>query len=162
MPTIVEPQAIWHGCPSLDLANHLSSTGLIGRLGIEFVEVGTDELTARMPVDARTHQPTGILHGGASVVLAETLASWAATFVVDPDRASCVGMEINANHLRPVRSGWVTGVARPVALGRTSHVWQIDITDDEDRLICVSRCTLAVIPRASRQSAELLRMLPGS
>ena len=146
--TLAPPsQRIWNDVPSLAAANELSSRSLIGHLGIEFVEVGEDHLTARMPVDVRTRQPVGILHGGASVTLAETLASWAATFTVDRDQASCVGMEINANHIRPVTSGWVTGVARPIALGRRTQVWEIRITDDGGRLVCVSRCTMAVIPR---------------
>jgi uncharacterized protein (TIGR00369 family) len=97
-----------------------------------------------MPVDRRTVQPFGILHGGASVLLAETLVSAAATFVAEPGKA-CVGMEINANHLRPVTSGWVTGTARPISLGRRSHVWEVRIVDDNDKLVCISRCTMAVI-----------------
>jgi 1,4-dihydroxy-2-naphthoyl-CoA hydrolase len=136
--------AIWHGSPDLDQANELSAGCAIGRLGIEFTELGTDHLTARMPVDSRTHQPLGILHGGASVLLAETLVSWAATFVATPGKA-CVGMEINANHLRPVSSGWVTGTARPISLGRRSQVWEVRIVDDRDRLTCISRCTVAVV-----------------
>lgn len=143
-PTTVTT-AIWHAEPSLELANERSTHSAIGHLGIEFTEVGADHLTARMPVDRRTLQPAGLLHGGASVVLAETLASCAATFVVDPERAYCVGMEINANHLRPVMAGTVTGTARPVALGRRSQVWEIRITDDDDKLVCISRCTMAVI-----------------
>jgi 1,4-dihydroxy-2-naphthoyl-CoA hydrolase len=136
---------IWHGEPSLAFANERSAGSVISHLGIEFTEVGDDHLTARMPVDARTLQPAGVLHGGASVTLAETLASWAATFVVDPERAYCVGMEINANHLRPVMAGSVTGVARPIALGRRTQVWEIRITDDADKLVCISRCTMAVV-----------------
>jgi uncharacterized protein (TIGR00369 family) len=136
---------IWHAKPSLDFANERSASSLISHLGIEFTEVGPDHLTAQMPVDPRTLQPTGVLHGGASVVLAETLASWAATFVVDPELAYCVGMEINANHLRPVMAGAVTGVARPVALGRQTQVWEIRITDGADKLVCISRCTMAVV-----------------
>lgn len=136
---------IWHDDPSLAIANELSAKSVIGHLGIEFVEVGADYLVARMPVDDRTRQPLGILHGGASVVLAETLASWAATFTVDHARARCVGLEINANHIRPVTSGWVTGTATPIALGRRTQVWEIRITDDDDRLVCLSRCTMAVI-----------------
>jgi uncharacterized protein (TIGR00369 family) len=97
-----------------------------------------------MPVDGRTRTPLGILHGGASVLLAETLVSWGATLVAGPGKA-CVGMEINANHVRPVTSGWVTGSARPVSLGRRSQVWEVRIVDDQDRLVCISRCTLAVI-----------------
>ena len=136
---------IWHASPSIDVANERSATSLIGHLGIEFTDVGPDHLTARRPVDGRTLQPAGVLHGCASVTLAETLASWGATLVVDPERAYCVGMEINANHLRPAMSGWVTGVARPVALGRRTQVWEIRITDEADKLVCVSRCTMAVV-----------------
>src|SRR3954453_13146554 len=122
------PTGIWHARPSIELANQGSSANAIAGLGIEFTEVGVDHVAARMPVDPRTVQPAGILHGGASVLLAETLASWGATLVVDPERAYCVGMEINANHLRPVTSGWVSGVARPIALGRRTQVWEIRIT----------------------------------
>jgi 1,4-dihydroxy-2-naphthoyl-CoA hydrolase len=140
------PTRVWNDTPSLETATEMSFGSLIGHLGIEFVEVGQDYLVARMPVDDRTRQPVGVLHGGASVALAETLASWAATFTVDPSRSYCAGMEINANHLRPVTSGWVTGVARPLALGRRTQVWEIRITDDAGRLVCVSRCTMAVMP----------------
>jgi 1,4-dihydroxy-2-naphthoyl-CoA hydrolase len=139
------PPRIWEGVPSLATANEMSSGSLISHLGIEFVELGEDYLTARMPVDHHTLQPFGVLHGGASVALAETLASWAATFTVDPDTSYCVGMEINANHIRPVTSGWVVGVARPLALGRRTQVWEVKITDGDEKLVCVSRCTMAVI-----------------
>jgi uncharacterized protein (TIGR00369 family) len=135
---------IWHGTPDLDRANRLSAGSAIGHLGIEFVEHGPEHLTGRMPVDRRTRQPFGILHGGASVLLAESLVSCAATFVAAPGKA-CVGMEINANHLRPVTSGWVTGTARPISLGRRSQVWEVRIVDDAGKLVCISRCTMAVI-----------------
>jgi 1,4-dihydroxy-2-naphthoyl-CoA hydrolase len=138
---------IWYDVPSLATANELSARSLIGHLGIEFLELGDDYLIARMPVDDRTRQPLGLLHGGASVALAETLASWAASLTIDHRRASCVGMEINANHLRPVTSGWVTGVASPITLGRATQVWSIHITRDDGKLACISRCTMAVIPR---------------
>jgi 1,4-dihydroxy-2-naphthoyl-CoA hydrolase len=147
------PPRIWHEIPSLETANELSSRCLISHLGIEFLEVGEDYLVARMPVDERTRQPFGVLHGGASVALAETLASWAATFTVDPKRAYCVGMEINANHIRPVTSGWVKGIVRPLALGRRTQVWEIRITDDGDRLVCISRCTMAVLPTPTSDGA---------
>jgi len=137
-------RAIWHGTPDLALANEMAAGCSIGHLGIEFTEVGADHLVGRMPVDHRTRQPFGILHGGASVLLAESLVSCAATFAASPDKA-CVGMEINANHLRPVTSGWVTGTARPISLGRRSQVWEVRIVDDNDKLVCVSRCTMAVI-----------------
>ncbi len=147
--TISSTTRVWHGePPSLDVANELSATSLIGHLGIEFLEIGDDFLVARMPVDERTRQPFGVLHGGASVALAETLASWAATLTVDRDEARAFGMEINANHVRPVTSGWVTGRVTPVALGRRTQVWEIRITDDDGRLVCVSRCTMAVVPVA--------------
>ena len=146
-PATVDLEPIWHGSPDLDQANRFSAGCSISHLGIELTEVGADHLTGRMPVDGRTRQPLGILHGGASVLLAETLVSWAATFVAEPGKA-CVGMEINANHLRPVSSGWVTGTARPISLGRRSQVWEARIIDDEDRLVCISRCTLAVIETA--------------
>jgi len=134
----------WHGVPDLHLANALSADSAIGHLGIEFTEVGENHLVGRMPVDGRTRQPFGILHGGASVLLAESLVSCAATFAVAPGKA-CVGMEINANHLRPVSSGWVTGTVRPISLGRRSQVWEVRIVDDNDNLVCISRCTMAVI-----------------
>jgi 1,4-dihydroxy-2-naphthoyl-CoA hydrolase len=135
---------IWHTTPDLDLANELSAGCAISHLGIELTEAGAGHLAARMPVDSRTRQPFGILHGGASVLLAETLVSYAATLVAEPGKA-CVGMEINANHLRPVSSGWVTGTARPIALGRRNQVWEVRIVDDKDKLVCISRCTMAVI-----------------
>jgi uncharacterized protein (TIGR00369 family) len=102
---------------------------------------------ARRP---RTRQPAGVLHGGASVVLAETLASWAAAYVVDPEKYHCVGQEINANHVRAVDSGWVFGIARPIHLGRGSHVWDVRIHDEKDRLVCVSRVTIAVLSTPMR------------
>lgn len=139
-----ETETIWRGRPDLDHANELSAGSAIGHLGIEFTELGADYLSGRMPVDSRTRQPFGILHGGASVLLAESLVSCAATFVAAPGQA-CVGMEINANHLRPVTSGWVTGTARPISLGRRTQVWEVRIVDGNDKLACISRCTMAVI-----------------
>ena len=142
-----ETDAIWRGRPGLDHANELSAGSAIGHLGIEFTEVGASYLVGRMPVDSRTRQPFGILHGGASVLLAESLVSCAATFTAAPGRA-CVGMEINANHLRPVAAGWVTGTARPISLGRRNQVWEVRIVDEDDKLVCISRCTIAVIDAA--------------
>jgi 1,4-dihydroxy-2-naphthoyl-CoA hydrolase len=100
-----------------------------------------------MPVDARTIQPMGILHGGASVLLAESVGSVAATLCVDPQKFYCVGLDINANHIRSARSGWVTGTARAIHVGRTTQVWEIRITDEADKLVCLSRLTMAVIAR---------------
>lgn len=119
----------------------------LGRhLGIEFVEAGEGYLIARMPVDKRTQQPFGILHGGASVVLAETLGSVASWMLLDdPNTQRAVGLEINANHIRSVRQGWVYGRCTPIHTGRTTHVWDIRITDEQDKLVCVSRLTIAVL-----------------
>lgn len=114
------------------------------QLGIEFVEVGADFLRARVPVDARTVQPAGMLHGGVSVTLAETLGSVAA-IMCSEDGSHAVGLEINANHLRAVRDGWVTGICRPVHVGRSTQVWQIEMTDEAGRLVCTSRITMAVV-----------------
>lgn len=113
-------------------------------LGIEFTEIGPDFLRGRMPVDDRTRQPYGILHGGASVALAETLGSTAAGLVVDPDKYTVFGQEINANHVRAVSEGFVIGTTRPLHLGRRSHVWEIRIADPRDRLVCISRITMFV------------------
>jgi 1,4-dihydroxy-2-naphthoyl-CoA hydrolase len=139
--------AIWHDGkhPMQALKQPFSRRTLMTALGIEFVEAGDDWLKGRMPVDERTHQPFGLLHGGASVALAETLASWAGTCAVAADKV-CVGQEINANHIRPVRDGWVYGVATPEALGRSSQVWSIRITSEMGKLVCISRMTLAVVP----------------
>lgn len=113
-------------------------------LGIEWTEVGADYLQARMPVDDRTRQPYGLLHGGASCVLAETIGSVASAMIVDHEKFYCVGMEINANHLRSARDGYVTGTARPLHLGGSTHVWDIRITNEAGELVCVSRLTVAV------------------
>jgi 1,4-dihydroxy-2-naphthoyl-CoA hydrolase len=113
-------------------------------LDIEILEIGDDYLTARMPVSSKTKQPYGILHGGASCVLAETLGSVGGAFCVDMQTQIVVGLEINANHLRPAKDGYVIGTARPIHLGRTTHVWDIKITNEKGDLVCISRLTLAV------------------
>ena len=130
--------------PSLDALNALSANTAITALGIVFTELGTDCLRGTMPVDARTHQPYGLLHGGASVLLAETLGSSAGNLSV-PEGKRCVGIEINANHLRAAREGSVTGTARPLHIGASTQVWEIRIEDERGRLVCVSRLTLAVV-----------------
>jgi len=141
--------SIWAGdVAGIDL-NAMAGSTLIENLGIEVVEVRDDALVGRMPVDRRTVQPAGVLHGGASVAFAETLASWAGYLSVDRERFHVVGQEINANHIRPVFSGWVTGTATPAALGRRSQVWEIRIVDEAGKLVCISRCTLAVIEQRS-------------
>lgn len=137
--------AIWFGNPTLGEAAARHTGLLAPHLGIEFTEWGDDFLRGTMPAEARTRQPMGFLHGGASLVLAETLGSVAANFVVDPGRFRCMGQEINANHLRPVSEGLVTGTARPFHLGARSQVWGIEIRDSAQRLVCVSRLTVAVL-----------------
>ena len=117
---------------------------MIEHLGIVISEIGPDYVRGTMPVDKRTHQPFGLLHGGASVALAETLGSFGATLVIDETKQFCVGQEINANHIRGARSGLVTGTATPYYIGKTSHVWGIEINNDQGRLVCVSRITMAV------------------
>lgn len=117
------------------------------RLGIEFIEIGDNWLSARMPVDSRTVQPYRILHGGASVVLAETVASCAASLCVDDEKFYCVGLDINANHVRAADKGWVIGTARPFHIGRSTQVWDIRIEDEAGKLICISRLTVAVVER---------------
>jgi 1,4-dihydroxy-2-naphthoyl-CoA hydrolase len=126
--------------------NQWSKNTLAGYLGIEFTAIGDDFLEARMPVDDRTRQPLGLLHGGASVALAETLGSVAATLCVDENRF-CVGLEINANHVKGIRNGFVTGRTNPVHLGKQTHVWEIRITNDLNELICISRITMAILEK---------------
>ena len=133
-----------------DALNAGSADTLVRHLGIEVTEVGPDFIRGRMPVDARTHQPFGLLHGGASVVLAETLGSMAGNLCIDPATQMAVGLEINANHLRAVTSGWVVGTARPIHVGRSTQVWDIRIENEAGQATCVSRLTLAVVPRPAR------------
>jgi len=132
---------------SLDTLNKMSNNTMVQHLGIEFIEIGKDSIRARMPVDKRTHQPYGLLHGGASCVLAETLGSVASAMVIDHSKFYCVGLEINANHVRGVREGYVTGVASPLHLGNTTHIWDIKIYDEKEKLVCVSRLTVAILTR---------------
>ncbi|WP_420148018.1 hotdog fold thioesterase [Spirosoma sp.] len=130
----------------LNALDFIHNESLGKHIGIEFVEAGEGYLVARMPVDKRTQQPFGILHGGASVVLAETLGSVASYMLLDdPSKQRAVGLEINANHIRSVREGWVYGRCTPIHIGRTTHVWDIRITDERDKIVCVSRLTIAVI-----------------
>jgi 1,4-dihydroxy-2-naphthoyl-CoA hydrolase len=138
---------IWHRRPTLADLQAMAGGTAIAHLGIEFTEVGDDWLTARMPVDPRTVQPYGLLHGGASVLLAETLGSAGAHHCVDDQAFLAVGIEINANHVRGVREGWVHGTARPLHVGRTTQLWEIRVVDDAARLVCASRLTIGVVPR---------------
>jgi 1,4-dihydroxy-2-naphthoyl-CoA hydrolase len=132
---------------SLEALNGLSKNTMAETIGIEFTAIGPDYLEAKMPVDARTHQPFGLLHGGASVALAETMGSVAATCCVDMTRQYCVGLEINANHIRSIRQGFVKGITRPVHIGKKTHVWEIRIVNEKEELICISRITLAVLDK---------------
>jgi len=122
-------------------------------IGISFSELGTDYLKATMPVDHRTKQPYGLLHGGASCVLAETLGSVASAMVIDPDKFICVGLEINANHIRSARSGIVTGITTPIHIGTSTHVWDIKIYDEREKLVCVSRLTVAILKKPEKEHA---------
>ena len=138
----------WKQPFTLEALNQTGQKTLVSHLGIEFTRIGDDYLEARMPVDHRTVQPMGLLHGGASCVLAETMGSVASFLcIADPAKESAVGVEINANHLRPATKGHVTGKVSPLRVGRKLHVWNIEIKDEVERLICVSRITIAVVPR---------------
>ena len=137
--------SIWFQKYTVEQLNQMNSDTMISHLGIEFLEIGEDYLKARMPVEKRTVQPYGILHGGASVTLAETMGSSGAFICINPAQKRPVGLEINANHVRSVRSGYVFGVARPIHMGSSTHIWEIKIHDEQERLVCVSRLTLAIL-----------------
>ena len=136
--------AIWTKPISKEILTTTHIDTAADRLGIEFIEIGPDFIRGRIPVDRRTRQPYGVIHGGANVVLAETLGSCGADYST-PVGHRIVGLDINANHIRGVANGWVNGIARPVHIGRSTHVWQIDMTDDQGRTSCVSRLTLSVL-----------------
>jgi 1,4-dihydroxy-2-naphthoyl-CoA hydrolase len=140
--------SIWRSPLTLEQLNDTQGT-LVATLGIRFVEIGPDFVRATLPVDERTHQPYGLLHGGASVALAETLGSTGAAMAVDANEFQVVGQEINANHVRSARSGLVTGTARPLHIGGRTHVWSIDVLNEADKLVCVSRITVAIIKRGA-------------
>ncbi len=141
---------IWQTEINLDIINARGKNTMIEHLGIEFIELGDDYVVARMPVDYRTKQPIGIMHGGASCVLAETAGSLAANFCVDIKTHYCVGLDINTNHIRSAREGFVYGTAKPFHLGRTTQVWSIEIVDDQKKLISVNRLTMAVLTRSTK------------
>jgi 1,4-dihydroxy-2-naphthoyl-CoA hydrolase len=139
---------IWHKKDlTVDAIVPIGKGTMSEHLGIEFIELGNDHIKAKMPVDHRTRQPYGLLHGGASCVLAETLGSIGSALVIDQDQFICVGLEINANHIRGARQGYVTGTASPLHLGSTTHVWEIKIQDEEARLVCISRLTVAILQK---------------
>lgn len=138
--------SIWTREPDLAHLNAMRKNTICDVLDITFDAYDDESITASMVVDHRTHQPFGLLHGGASVVLAETLGSMASYLCIDSQKFYCVGLEVNANHLRGVRSGRVSAVARPIHMGRTTHVWDIRLTDESGKLNCISRLTIAVVP----------------
>jgi len=140
---------IWKQEATLERINAGSRDTMIATLGIVFTQIGDDFVRATMPVDARTHQPYGLLHGGASVALAETLGSMGAMLCCDVGRELPVGLDINANHVRGVTNGVVTGTARPLHIGRTTQLWEIRIEDESARLVCIERLTVAVVPRSA-------------
>ena len=140
---------IWFSCYTLESVQRRGKNTMVEHLGIDITELGDDFLKGTMPVDHRTVQPMGILHGCASVALAETLGSLAANLVVDPEKKYCVGLDINANHIRAADRGRVTGTAKPLHLGGSTQVWSIEIKDEENRLVCVSRLTMAVLTKAA-------------
>lgn len=135
---------IWKVVPTLEQLEIMQRNTIIEHLGIRVTELGDDYVRGTMPVNAHTHQPMGLLHGGASVVLAESLGSLGANLCVEQGKQYCVGLDINANHLRSARDGLVTGTARPLHLGRSTQVWEIDIRDEAGKPVCISRLTMAV------------------
>lgn len=137
--------SIWKEKITLTSAAQRAANTMVDHLGIEYTEVGDDYLKAKMPVDHRTHQPLGIMHGGASCVLAETVGSTAANFCVDRTKQYCVGLDINTNHIRSIKQGYVIATAKPFHLGRSTQVWHIEIRDEQERLISVTRLTMAVL-----------------
>jgi len=139
--------SIFNSSLTIDVLNKMFPNTMIAHLGIVITRIGDDFIEATMPVDHRTHQPHGLLHGGASVVLAETLGSLAATCCVDMTKQYCVGLEINANHIKSAKQGFVTGITRPIHIGKRTQVWEIKITNPQQELLCVSRITMAVIDR---------------
>ena len=145
--------AIWKQDTDLARLNAWSANTMMETLGIRLTAVGDDWLQATMPVDHRTHQPYGLLHGGASVVLAETLGSTAAMLTLDPAQEAAVGLEINANHIRGVREGIVVGTARKLHVGRSTQVWEIRIEDEQHKLVCISRLTMAVVKLSEGRKA---------
>lgn len=143
-------KSIWFSLDiSLDQLNDMGKDTMAALLGMEFTEIGPDCLRAMMPVDHRTKQPYGLLHGGASAALAETVGSVASALIIDPEKQICVGLEINANHIRGIKEGYVHALVKPFHIGSSTHVWDIRITDDHHKLVCVSRLTVAILPKRS-------------
>ena len=132
--------------------NDFSKNCMVGHIGIQFTEIGADYLKAKMPVDKRTTQPFQVLHGGASVALAETMGSMGATMTIDINKQFCAGIEINANHIKAAKNGFVYGVAKPIHMGKKTHVWEIKISDEKNDLVCISRITVAIIDKKQNHS----------
>nr|WKN38916.1 hotdog fold thioesterase [Tunicatimonas sp. TK19036] len=132
---------------TVESLNAMGKGNMVEYLGIEFTEVNSDSITAKMPVDHRTKQPMGLLHGGASVVLAETIGSVASNVCIDSQQQYCVGLDINANHLKAVTDGYVYGTAKALHMGRRTHVWEIRISNEQEQLVCISRLTMAVVDK---------------
>jgi uncharacterized protein (TIGR00369 family) len=145
---------LWRQTPDIEQLNATLNNTIGEQLDIRFESFDDDSLSASMVVDARTHQPYGLLHGGASVVLAETLGSTASYLCIDSSRFYCVGLEVNANHLRGLRSGRVNAVARAVHLGRTTHVWDIRLSGEDGKISCISRLTMAIVPLGENGPAQ--------
>jgi len=139
--------AVWHRAITVDELNKMHENTMQSFCGIEFTEIGNDFIKARMPVNERTKQPHGLLHGGASVMLAESLGSIASVLCIDLETHTCVGLDINANHIKAVREGFVYGITKPLHIGRSTQVWEIKIYNEADKLTCVSRITNAILPR---------------
>lgn len=146
--------SLWKWNPGPEGANALAAQSMSGHLGLKITEIGADYVRGTMPVDHRTVQPWGRLHGGANVVLAEELGSLGANLCLDPNEAFAVGLDINANHLRGVTAGTVTGTARPVHIGRSTQVWEIRIEDEGQQLACISRLTMAVVPKRKEPAVQ--------
>jgi 1,4-dihydroxy-2-naphthoyl-CoA hydrolase len=132
---------------TLEMLNKMSVNTMLQHVGIQFTKVGDGTIEARMPVDHRTHQPFGLLHGGASVTLAETLGSVAAMCCLDSSTQYCVGLDINANHIKSVKDGFVVGTVKPIHIGKKTHVWEIKIVTEKEELVCISRITMAILDR---------------
>jgi 1,4-dihydroxy-2-naphthoyl-CoA hydrolase len=139
--------SLFHPNVTLEILNKMSANTMVEHLGIVFTAIGDDYIQATMPIDHRTHQPYGLLHGGASVALAETLGSVAAHCCIDTSIQYCVGLDINANHVKGIKQGTVTGTTKPIHIGKRTHVWEIRITNEQSELICISRITMAVIDK---------------
>lgn len=145
--------SLWRHTPNIEQLNATLKNTIGEQLDIRFESFDAESISASMVIDSRTHQPYGLLHGGASVVLAETLGSTASYLCIDTSKFYCVGLEVNANHLRGLRSGRVTAVARPIHLGRTTHVWDIRLSGEDGKFSCISRLTMAIVPLADKPSS---------